>query len=642
MVETGSAVELLSDSGPFARELGNFVPRAQQQMLAQAIDEVISERGALIAEAGTGTGKTFAYLTPVLLHGVRSIISTGTKALQDQLFHRDLPRVRALVGSKARIALLKGRANYLCLHRLERMTVEMRFESREQVAEFSRIRTWAAKTRSGDRGECTNVSEGASIWSQVTSTPDNCLGRECPHFDSCYLVKARRNAMDADVVVVNHALLLADMSMRSGGFGEVLPGAQVLVIDEAHQLPESATQFFGQHFSGRQLIELVRDAKAEASKVTGAAKTLMDPAAELELANKKLRLAFEGFPVKGTLASVLHDGQIQSAIDALLLALRVFVGGLVALAESSVGLESCATRGTALIEHLETFGREASLTEVHWYELSQSGFVLHATPLDVADSLASMRMQSGATWIMTSATLAVGESFEHYKQQSGLIDAKTLQVGSPFDYQRQALRYLPRGLPEPNQPNYTAEVVRAALPALKASNGRAFLLFTSHRALNEAAALLRLEIDLPMFVQGTAPRSKLLSDFIASGNGVLLGAASFWEGVDVPGDALSLVVIDKLPFAQIGDPVMEARMQLIRERGGDPFNEYQLPSAALTLKQGAGRLIRTVEDRGVLMLCDPRLRTRRYGRVFLDALPPMSETAAIEDVELFFRMFEHS
>jgi len=634
----GDCERLLGPAGAFAQQLDGFVARAQQLVLADAIGRAIFERGHLLAEAGTGTGKTFAYLVPTLLSGARAIISTGTKALQDQLFQRDLPRVRKLLQSRSRIALLKGRANYLCLHRLDRAAQEMRFESREQVGQFAKIRTWAAKTPNGDRNQCESVPENASIWPLVTSTTDNCLGKDCPHFDQCWLVKARRQAMESDVVVVNHSLLLADMAMRSEGFGEVLPGAQVLIIDEAHQLPETASNHFGKHFSARQVTELVRDTMTEAGQVSGAARLLQEHLAHCDLALKKLRLSLDGFPIKGAFGPVAMDPEVHAAIAELGTHLVLLQAQLEALKEGSTGMENVASRATDLLLLLDLFRSPEGLAEVRWYELSQSGFALHSTPLEVADSLASFRSQSGATWVLTSATLAVGDSFAHFQRESGMLEAHTLKVDSPFDYASQALLYLPTGLPEPNEPGYTGRVVELATPALRASQGRAFMLFTSHRALNEAANQLRFAVDYPLFVQGTAPRNKLLRDFIESGNGVLLGAATFWEGVDVPGEALSLVIIDKLPFAQIGDPVTEARLGAIRENGGNPFMDYQLPAAVLALKQGVGRLIRTVEDRGVLMLCDPRLRTRRYGRSFLDALPAMTRSSRIEDVELFFRV----
>lgn len=629
--------DLLGADGPFAGQPG-YIPRPQQQLLAATIAHAITDGTDLIAEAGTGTGKTFAYLVPALASGKRVIISTGTKALQDQLFHRDLPRVRKLLNSRIDIALLKGRANYLCLHRLERTQSEARLESREQILQLARIRSWAARTSSGDRMENSDIAEDAAIWPLVTSTPDNCLGSRCEQFDSCWLFKARRRAMEADLVVVNHALLMADMAVRNEGFGEVLPGAHVFVIDEAHQLPETASNHFGNHCSARQLTELARDTLMEASAQSGALKTVQVPVEALQQAVRKLRLALEGLPVKGALESIEGDSQVAEGLDEVQATLAQLKPALEELSKASEGLNNCAERSAAAVQLLEQLRNNQDHTLVRWYEISTHGFALHATPLDISDQLASYRSKTGASWILTSATLAVGDRFDHFQRQTGMMDARTLKVDSPFDYSSQALLYLPQGLPQPADPRYVTAVVQAALPMLRASQGRAFFLFTSHRALRDAAGQLESELDFPLFVQGTAPRGELLRRFIESGNGVLLGAASFWEGVDVPGNALSLVIIDKLPFAQIGDPVMEARLQHVRESGGNPFNDYQLPSAVLALKQGCGRLIRTVDDRGVLMLCDPRISSKGYGRTFLESLPQMPRTRDPAAAAAFFQL----
>lgn len=623
------AAALLGADGPFAT-LPGFVAREPQQLLAATIERAIVDGADLVAEAGTGTGKTYAYLVPALASGKRVILSTGTKALQDQLFHRDLPRVRKLLGSKTDIALLKGRSNYLCLHRLEKAQVEGRFESREQITQYARIRQWGARTLSGDRMECTDISEEAPVWSLVTSTSDNCLGARCEHFESCWLVKARRKAMEADLVVVNHALLMADMAVRNEGFGEVLPGAHLFIIDEAHQLPETAAMHFGQHLSARQINELGRDTLTEAATVSGGLALVRNDVEALSLAVKQFRLALEGFPVRGALGSIDHDAQVQAGLDAIEAALKPLQDVLASQAERSEGLASCRERADALMLRLGLLRKAEDADEVRWYEIGAQGFALHATPLNVAEPLSEYRKKTGARWILTSATLTVADSFAHFQRESGMSDARTLKVDSPFDYANQALLYLPPRLPEPNTPGYTKAVVDAAVPVLRSSGGRAFFLFTSHRALKDAAMQLAFEVPFPLFVQGQAPRGELLRKFIASGNGVLLGAASFWEGVDVPGEALSLVIIDKLPFAQIGDPVMDARLRQIRDAGGNPFNDYQLPAAVLALKQGSGRLIRTITDRGLLMLCDPRLATKAYGRTFLDSLPPMPRTRELE------------
>ncbi|MCE3001830.1 MAG: ATP-dependent DNA helicase [Xanthomonadaceae bacterium] len=632
---SGEAAGALGPDGPFAREVEGFAPRAVQQEMADAVERAIAEGGELVVEAGTGTGKTFAYLVPALLSGKRVIVSTGTKTLQDQLFHRDLPRVREVLGARLKTALLKGRANYLCWYRMDQTVKEGTLPNRADVALLSRVRAWAARTASGDIGEVEGVPEDAGLWPRVTSTAENCLGAECPFFDDCFVVRARRAAQEADVVVVNHHLLFADLAIKREGFGEILPGAHAFVLDEAHQIPELAGQFFSQSVSGRQLSEMEADALREAATASGAKAALEELGRNVERGVKDLRLAMERLPRRGAWDKVREGEDVARWLGVLRAALAKLSEVLGGMAERSEGLSACAARAVDLEVRLERLCKAPEPGWVHWYEASERGFVLSATPLDVAGPLKDFREQSRAAWIFTSATLSVAGRFEHFTQQMGLEHPHTLSLPSPFDYERHALCYLPRGLPDPKASDYTDRVVAAVRPVLAASRGRAFLLFTSHRALKRAAELL---VDLPfqLFVQGTRPRATLLDEFRASGNGVLLGAASFWEGVDVRGDALSVVVIDKLPFAAPDDPVLEARLSAIREGGGNPFAEVQIPAAAIALKQGAGRLIRDVDDRGVLMLCDPRLLGSNYGRLFLACLPTMPITRDLAEVEAFF------
>jgi ATP-dependent DNA helicase DinG len=631
-----AAADLLGPEGPFAREVPGFAPRASQQAMAEAVETAIADRQMLIAEAGTGTGKTFAYLVPALMSGKRVIISTGTKTLQDQLFHRDLPMVRNVLDARVSAALLKGRANYLCLHRLDQARTEGRFASLEQVADVETIRAWSAQTRSGDRAELADIPEDSPLWPRVTSTTENCLGAECPLFNDCFVVKARRAAQEADIVVVNHHLLFADLAIKQEGFGEILPGAHAFILDEAHQIPELAGQFFSTSLSARQLTELAGDTLGECAGVAGALALLQVPVDALNWAVKRVRLALDKFPPKGAMAQIESDANVDRELAALREALAFLAETLGRHAERSRGLasvhERAETQAARLAEVCDSHDRDA----VHWYELSAHGFSFHATPLDLSQPLREMRAQSHAAWIFTSATLSVAGRFEHFARQLGLEDPVTLSLESPFEYSRQALAYLPPGLPDPAMPDYVERVLDAVLPVLEASRGRAFLLFTSHRALRRAAEILPQRVAFPLFVQGTAPRHRLLTEFRASGNGVLLGAASFWEGVDVAGEALSVVVIDKLPFAAPDDPVLVARLDALREAGGNPFTDWQIPAAVIALKQGAGRLIRDVHDRGVLVLCDPRLTSRAYGKLFLASLPPLPRTRALADVERFF------
>jgi ATP-dependent DNA helicase DinG len=562
-------------------------------------------------------------------------VSTGTKTLQDQLFHRDLPRVRQVTGARIKAALLKGRANYLCLYRLDQTYRDGRLSSREQVAQLQVLRTWAGRSSSGDRNEIAEVPEDSPLWPRVTSTAENCLGADCPMFNDCFVVKARRAAQEADLVVVNHHLLFADLAIKQEGFGEILPGANAFVLDEAHQIPDLAGQFFSVSFSARQLQELGGDAEAECATVTGAFAVLREPIAATTSTLRRVRLALDKLPQRGAFTAIEDDRFAMAELRELQDALRTLEAALASQAERSRGLTTLHERAQGLVEKLDQVLDGSGRDWVHWYELTSQGFTLNATPLDLAPPLRALRQQSRAAWILTSATLSVAGEFGHFARQLGLDDPVTLSLPSPFDYERQALTYLPKNLPDPSASDYTDRVVDAVLPVLRASRGRAFVLFTSHRALRRAADRLASQ-PYPLFVQGTAPRHQLLTGFRSSGNGVLLGAASFWEGVDVAGEALSCVIIDKLPFAAPDDPVLEARLAAMRDAGGNPFVQWQIPSAVIALKQGAGRLIRDVDDRGVLVLCDPRLSSRPYGKLFLRSLPPTRITREIGDVHDFF------
>ncbi len=652
----------LDTGGALATAIPGFTPRAAQQQLGTAIAQAMADREALVAEAGTGTGKTYAYLVPALLSGQRVIISTGTKALQDQLYHRDLPRVREALGLGLRTALLKGRSNYLCLQRTELAKGMPVFSGREQIAQFGRIVAWGKRTRRGDLAEIEDLPEDSPIRSLVTSTVENCLGSECSFWQDCFVVKARAEAQGADLVVINHHLLLADLAIKEEGFGEILPGASAFVLDEAHQLPDLASQFFGESVSARMLIDLTRDAIDACGKVSGSLAVVPPKVRELETAIRVLRLQCEGLPQRGTLAQLLDHHTDMPAL------VRSLAGAMAGLADAVAPLKEAAPEFAAVLARLELFQTRlrtwaagapglldafdddvgddrdgpaaaradtADHGQVRWFELTQRGFAFSITPLDVAGPLRRYREQSKAAWIFTSATMAVGGELQHIARKLGLHEPRTLLQQSPFDWPRQALAYFPKALPEPSARDYTERVIAAVRPVLAASKGRAFLLFTSHRALREAAALLAGG-PWPLFVQGTAPRLQLVEQFRASGNGVLLGAASFWEGVDVAGDALSVVVIDKLPFAAPDDPVLEARLEAVRRRGGNPFIAEQVPAAAIALKQGVGRLIRRDDDRGVLVLCDPRLLGKSYGRVFLASLPPLTRTRELADVQAFF------
>jgi ATP-dependent DNA helicase DinG len=628
--------ELLGPGGPLARHVPGFAPRAAQQAMAEVVATALSERATLICEAGTGTGKTYAYLVPALSSGKKVIISTGTKNLQDQLFHRDLPVVRKALDVPATIALLKGRANYLCLHRLSLTEEEGRLTSRAEVSDLQRIISWARRTRSGDIAEVDEVAEDAALWPMVTSTTDNCLGQECGRFNDCYVLKARRAAQEADMVVINHHLLLADMALKGEGFGELLPSADAFIIDEAHQLPETAAQFFGVSVGSRQLLELARDSEAEQHREAGDMSDLTALAQAFGKTVLDARLSMGAAGRRGDWRELAADSTVRATMDRMQSALLELRNALEHAAERGKGLQHCWQRSQLLAERLALFQQAPADELVQWFETYTRSFALHLTPLQVGEVFQNHLQALRAAWIFTSATLAVGSDFSHFTTRLGVADAATAQWESPFNYKRNALLYIPEGLPLPAAAHYTAEVVKAALPVLGASAGRAFMLFTSHRALQEAAALLQDRIPFPLLIQGSAPRRELLHRFRTLGNAVLLGTSSFWEGVDVRGPALSLVIIDKLPFASPGEPVLQARLESLRRRGAEPFRDYQLPQAVITLKQGVGRLIRDSSDRGALMLCDPRLLSKPYGRVFLASLPAMTRTRSLADIQRFF------
>ena len=631
---------IFGEGGALSRALPGFRFRSQQLEMAQAIGRAIASRTQLVAEAGTGTGKTFAYLVPALLYGGKVIVSTGTKTLQDQLFERDLPLVRDALAAPVTVALLKGRANYVCHYHLERAAREDRLPSRDDVRHLPRIVAFARASQRGDRAELSDVPEHASIWPLVTSTRDNCLGQNCPFHGDCFVMKARKEALEADVVVVNHHLFFADVMLRDEGVAELLPNCNTVILDEAHQLPDTATLFFGEQVTSGQLNELARDAEIAARTAARDVPGLPDAAAELGPAVKKLRLAAGDVIGKYARDVALGRTGFAEALDNLAASLDRLATELAQFAERGEEIATVAARADEAARMVARWRDGADAVPdspddaagwIRWVDVTQHGFQLQASPLSVAPLMKRQVEGSARAWIFTSATLAVGRDFSHYTSQLGLDAAATQAWNSPFDYGAQALLYVPRNLPAPNSPAHTDAVVDAALPLLEASEGRAFLLFTTLRALSQARErigdeLRRRGLDYPLLVQGEGSRSELLVRFRELGNAILLGSASFWEGVDVPGDALSLVVIDKLPFAPPDDPLLAARLDRLKDQGGNPFMGWQLPQAVISLKQGAGRLIRTETDRGLLAICDPRLTDKPYGRRIWQSLPPMKRT----------------
>ena len=636
--------DLFSAAGTLAKGIEGFRPRQSQTDMARAVADAIQSRSTLLAEAGTGTGKTFAYLVPALLWGGKVIISTGTKNLQDQLFLRDIPIVRQAMNAPVTVALLKGRANYLCHFHLERTQQNGRLTSRDDVGYLRDISRFIKTTSSGDKAELSRVPENALIWNLVTSTRDNCLGAECTYYQDCFVMKARKEAQQADVVVVNHHLFFADVALKDTGVAELLPTANTVIFDEAHQLPDTATLFFGDTVSTSQVMELCRDVLAEGLTHARDGADWGALVSTVEKAARDLRLTFPSEGTRLALEQIAQSSPFFPALEHLKSMLKQLAEVLSSQAERAETIEQCRVRTIELNAQLEAWNHVGLVDEhaakVLWVEAFSQALQLHQTPLSIAPIFSKQREGPPRAWIFTSATLAVKNDFSHYTDQLGLSDEPAKSWPSPFDYANQALLYVPGHLPPPNSPGYTDAVVDAALPVIEAAGGRAFVLCTTLRAVKRVAERLReifeqKKYNWPLLVQGELGRTELLSQFRASGNAVLVGSQSFWEGVDVRGDALSVVIIDKLPFAPPDDPVLAARIAEMEKRGLNGFMNHQLPEAIINLKQGAGRLIRDENDRGVLMICDSRLISKPYGRRIWQSLPPFKRTREIGTVQQF-------
>jgi len=632
---------IFSEDGVLSRSIAGFHVRLQQLEMANAIADAITKRQILVAEAGTGTGKTLAYLVPALLNGGKVIISTGTKTLQDQLFNRDIPTVRAALKIPVIVALLKGRANYICRYHLEKSVQDNRvsFTTREDVRYLQLIERYASITQTGDKSELSEVPENATIWQMVTSTRDNCLGAECPNYKDCFVMEARKQALSADVVVVNHHLFFADVMLRDEGLNELLPACNTVIFDEAHQLPETATLFFGESISTGQLLDLARDTKVEVVETARDFQALALVNEAFEKAVRDFRLTIQQENVRLSQAMIEKNISFKQGLDQLLDQLLELVKLLENQAERSEGLKNCWQRAA---DHLHLMQRwrdvQALRDEIRWVEVYHQALQLNITPLSIAEIFQKQLDSTARAWIFTSATLSVKQSFAHFTSEMGLSAAQTAYWESPYNYSEQALLYVPTGLPDPRSTNYIDQIVAAALPVLRASQGRAFFLCTSLRAMQRVYELLQSaeQLDYPLLLQGQGSRSHILDKFRKLKNAILIGSQSFWEGIDVRGEALSLVIIDKLPFAPPDDPVLSARIEKINQEGRNAFIEYQLPRAVINLKQGAGRLIRDETDRGVLMICDPRLITKAYGKQVWQSLPAMKRTRELIDVENFF------
>jgi len=623
-----SVKQAFSSSGLLANAIAGYSPRQAQIDMAEEVASAIDKQSCLIVEAGTGTGKTFAYLIPALLanqqdDGKKVIISTGTKNLQEQLYHKDIPLLRKAFADNVQIALLKGRANYLCLYRLEVYQQSRGQLDAQALADFVNVRQWATSTRSGDIGELVNVAEDSTVFPYITSTLDNCLAKDCPNIKECYLVKAREKAIEADIVVVNHHLFFADMALKDTGFGELIPEADVVIFDEAHQIADIASEYFGEAFSTRQLLDLCSDVLQEYRTNLTDVKQLGKAAEKLAKNCQEFRLLFNHDPERGNWREKMQNTRFSSPFHSLKADLDFLYQVIKLCVSRSEAIDNCFDRAVNLLAKYDIMADVDALGVSLWYETTRQHVVLHQTPLSIADKFNHKILESNAGWIFTSATLAVNDEFSHFSQQLGIQNAAELLLESPFDYQHQSQLLVPRYLPEAQHQGRAAALTQLSVPLIAASKGASFLLFTSYRMMNQVAELLSEQIENPILVQGQMGKRKLLEQFIEQDNAVLLATASFWEGVDVRGDKLTCVIIDKLPFASPDDPLLQARSEDVRRKGGEPFADIQLPQAVIALKQGVGRLIRDVKDRGVMVICDNRLVTKPYGQVFLKSLPAM-------------------
>lgn len=628
--------DIFTADGPLSDYIKGFAERPQQQRLALLVKQAISAGSSLVCEAGAGVGKTFAYLAPALLANKKIIISTATKHLQEQLYYKDLPVIKKALGVRPKIVLLKGRANYLCLNHLENNSLQGDAFDKEELSAINLIKQWSTRTNSGDLAELTDLPEDSAVFPKVVSNKDDCLGKNCMFYRDCFLFKARYKANKANIVIVNHHLLLADLALRSSTSDGLLPGVDTIIFDEAHQLPELASISFSQMLSSYQFTGLFNDIKKACAKESDSMRAMLGEMQKCQACIQKLYSCFGGLEGRVEWVSVFVLQAVEETMQNCLQHLQKLSGQLQTLAECSNLMDNCWQRSVSMTEVLSDFTKTGSNELIQWLETKGAGFILHQTPIDVSSIFRERLQRCECNGIYISATLSVAEDFSYFTDQLGLTEVDVYRLGSPFNYEQQALLYLPQNMPFPRDPDYRRAFTDVVLSMIELSRGRIFLLFTSHQALQETYQLLSSEVDYPLLKQGDRPRTELLEIFRRSGEAVLLGTSSFWEGVDVKGDALSCVVIDKLPFEPPDDPVFKARSIRIKENGQNPFMLHQLPRAVLSLKQGAGRLIRDIHDYGVLVICDPRLLNKAYGKFFLESLPSYRVSEDFSDVVLFF------
>lgn len=633
-----------SADGALGKAIPGFSARKAQLDMAEAVDKAIKNKSQLVVEAGTGTGKTFAYLVPALLSGKKVVISTGSKNLQEQLFHRDLPLMVDALGYYGQVALLKGRSNYLCLDRLSRQVLESHTNEADPtlLTQLVKVRSWSSATKSGDLGECEEIAEDSPVIPTITSSNDNCLGKECPSFQDCFVLKARKRAMDSDVIVVNHHLFLADLAIKETGFGELIPDADVFIFDEAHQLPDIASQYFGQSISSRQVQELSKDIEIGYRTEARDMRQLQKVSVRLSQSAMDMRIALGDTGFRGNWREALKSEPIARELNRLLDGLDLAIDVLkLALGRSQL-LDTAFERANAIKARLNRVCDVSITGYSYWYDMSPRHFTLHITPLSVAEKFREQVELKEGSWIFTSATLAVSDDFSHFTHRLGLQPTEQFSLPSPFDYQTQAKLCVPRYLPEPNSPGLSQKLVEMLAPVIEKNNGRCFFLCTSHSMMKELTEGFRTQLNIPVLMQGETSKQKLLAEFMQLGNALLVATGAFWEGIDVRGDTLSCVIIDKLPFTAPDDPLLKARIEDCKLSGGEPFSQVQLPDAVITLKQGVGRLIRDRKDKGVLIICDNRLVTRDYGGVFLQSLPPFPRTRDLKQVTTFLEQLSQS
>ena len=628
-IDTDSAAEVLGESGPFARNLDHYTVRDSQLEMACAIESSIANKQTLLAESGTGTGKTFAYLVPALLSGKKTLVSTGTKHLQEQLFHRDIPMVLETLGLNFKVSLLKGRSNYLCLHRMQQARSSSRRMDKKQLSELEEVSSWLPKSKSGDIGGLSTVPEDSRIWPSVTSTVDNCIGQNCSYFEDCFVNKARKAALVSEVVVVNHHLFFADKALKNDGFGALLPDLDTVIFDEAHQIPDIASNFLGVSFSSWQVMELANDTRTAELREKSLIPKLIITADELDKITADYRLSLGLSERRVSWFDLLDETpNLPKKMQKLADKLTEFAELLEKASVAGEGLTRCYERALELSQDCRKMSDDSQDSDqVRWVEVARRTFRIHETPLDIGNELSNYFGNKDQARIFTSATLSIDGDFSHYQQLTGLDSSTLVETwDSPFDYFNQAVLYVPEGLPEPKDEAFAKALFEEVLPVLEASQGGAFVLFTSFRVLQQFEEKL-VDYDFTVLTQGETSKRELLHSFVESDKPVLLGTMSFWEGVDVPGEALRCVIIDKLPFESPFEPVLKARLNAMQEAGDNPFMNYQVPRAVITLRQGAGRLIRSSDDKGVLMICDARLRRTHYGKIFLNSLPRMRRTS---------------